>query len=138
MQCELKIKLDPNGLGVVVGGGASGLAAAKLLTRLGLSVRLLEKKERSDLAQTAKEHGWEIQFGEHHAAQFEGASVIVPSPGLALSKLLTFIPAGMEALAKRGFRYPFPQYGIQQDAREGRARSYSDKQSAAARPTPVG
>ena len=98
MQCELKIKLDPNGLGVVVGGGASGLAAAKLLTRLGLSVRLLEKKERSDLAQTAKEHGWEIQFGEHHAAQFEGASVIVPSPGLALSKLLTFIPAGMEAL----------------------------------------
>ena len=40
--------------------------------------------------------------------------------------------AGMEALAKRGFRYPFPQYGIQQDAREGRAKSYSDKQSAPA------
>ena len=32
---------------------------------------------------------------------------------------------GMEALAKNGFRYPFPQYGIQQDVREGMAVSYS-------------
>jgi uncharacterized protein (DUF169 family) len=31
---------------------------------------------------------------------------------------------GMEALAKNGFRYPFPQYGIQQDVRAGMARSY--------------
>ena len=32
--------------------------------------------------------------------------------------------AGMEALAKNGFRYPFPQYGIQQDVREGMGVSY--------------
>jgi len=32
--------------------------------------------------------------------------------------------AGMEALAGNGFRYPFPQYGIQQDVREGMAVSY--------------
>jgi uncharacterized protein (DUF169 family) len=32
--------------------------------------------------------------------------------------------AGMEALAKNGLRYPFPQYGIQQDARAGLAVSY--------------
>ena len=32
--------------------------------------------------------------------------------------------AGMEALAKNGFRYPFPQYGIQQDVRAGMAASY--------------
>ena len=32
--------------------------------------------------------------------------------------------AGMEALARNGLRYPFPQYGIQQDVREGMARSY--------------
>ena len=32
--------------------------------------------------------------------------------------------AGMEALAKNGFRYPFPQYGIQQDVRAGMAVSY--------------
>jgi uncharacterized protein (DUF169 family) len=34
---------------------------------------------------------------------------------------------GMQALAKNGFRYPFPQYGIQQDVRAGMAVSYADK-----------
>ena len=33
----------------------------------------------------------------------------------------------MTALAKNGFRYPFPQYGIQQDVREGMAKSYPDR-----------
>jgi uncharacterized protein (DUF169 family) len=31
---------------------------------------------------------------------------------------------GMEALTRNGLRYPFPQYGIQQDARAGLAVSY--------------
>ena len=31
---------------------------------------------------------------------------------------------GMQALAKNGLRYPFPSYGIQQDARAGMAASY--------------
>ena len=35
--------------------------------------------------------------------------------------------AGMEALAKNGFRYPFAQYGIQQDVRDGMARSYPER-----------
>jgi len=44
---------------------------------------------------------------------------------MALSpQQLTQAIAGMEALAKNGFRYPFPQYGIQQDVREGMAVSY--------------
>ncbi|MBI1251136.1 MAG: hypothetical protein GC189_06675 [Alphaproteobacteria bacterium] len=34
---------------------------------------------------------------------------------------------GMTALAKNGFRYPFPQYGVQQDVRDGMAVSYSEK-----------
>jgi uncharacterized protein (DUF169 family) len=41
-----------------------------------------------------------------------------------------FLPkaiAGMEALAQNGFRYPFPQYGIQQDVRAGMARSYPER-----------
>jgi len=37
--------------------------------------------------------------------------------------------AGMEALAKNGFRYPFPQYGIQQDVRSGMAASYPDRKA---------
>lgn len=39
--------------------------------------------------------------------------------------------AGMEALAKNGFRYPFPQYGIQQDVRAGMGVSYPDRKPAA-------
>jgi uncharacterized protein (DUF169 family) len=35
--------------------------------------------------------------------------------------------AGMKALGKNGFRYPFPQYGVQQDVRAGMAVSYSDR-----------
>jgi uncharacterized protein (DUF169 family) len=35
--------------------------------------------------------------------------------------------AGMEALAKNGLRYPFAQYGIQQDARAGMEVSYPKK-----------
>ena len=34
---------------------------------------------------------------------------------------------GMYALGKNGFRYPFPQYGIQQDVRAGMAVSYRDR-----------
>jgi uncharacterized protein (DUF169 family) len=33
--------------------------------------------------------------------------------------------AGMKALGKNGFRYPFPQYGVQQDVRAGMAVSYA-------------
>jgi uncharacterized protein (DUF169 family) len=31
---------------------------------------------------------------------------------------------GMKALAKNGFRYPFPQYGIQRDVRAGMSVTY--------------
>ncbi len=34
---------------------------------------------------------------------------------------------GMHALAKNGFRYPFAQYGIQQDVRAGMAVSYPSR-----------
>ncbi len=43
---------------------------------------------------------------------------------------LTQAITGMQALAKNGFRYPFPQYGIQQDVRAGMARSYPDRAPA--------
>jgi len=39
---------------------------------------------------------------------------------------------GMENLAKNGLRYPFPQYGIQNDVRDGMARSYPDRAKPAA------
>lgn len=39
--------------------------------------------------------------------------------------------SGMEALSKNGFRYPFPQYGIQQDVRAGMGVSYADRKPPA-------
>jgi uncharacterized protein (DUF169 family) len=42
-------------------------------------------------------------------------------------ELLAKAIEGMHALAKNGFRYPFPQYGIQQDVRAGMAVSYPDR-----------
>lgn len=36
---------------------------------------------------------------------------------------------GMHALARNGFRYPFPQYGIQQDVRAGMGVSYPTRAS---------
>jgi len=39
--------------------------------------------------------------------------------------------AGMAALAKNGLRYPFAQYGIQQDVRAGMGASYSQTKGAA-------
>lgn len=42
-------------------------------------------------------------------------------------ELLAKAIAGMQALAKNGFRYPFPQYGVQQDVRAGMAVSYPDR-----------
>src|SRR3954462_303209 len=43
--------------------------------------------------------------------------------------------AGMEALSKNGLRYPFPQYGIQQDVRAGMAVSYPGRGSSSRRRT---
>ncbi len=46
----------------------------------------------------------------------------------------SYIPqaiAGMQALSKNGLRYPFPQYGIQQDVRDGMAASYPDRKRTA-------
>ena len=37
--------------------------------------------------------------------------------------------AGMEALAKNGLRYPFPQYGLQQNVRAGMAVTYPGRRS---------
>ena len=48
------------------------------------------------------------------------ASLLMALPPEQLKKAIE----GMRALAKNGFRYPFPQYGVQQDVRAGMAVSY--------------
>jgi hypothetical protein len=44
-------------------------------------------------------------------------------PPELIAKALT----GMAALSKSGLRYPFPQYGIQMDVRDGMAKSYPER-----------
>jgi uncharacterized protein (DUF169 family) len=93
----------------------------------------------------AKDEKW--RSGEHmvgvwysapeDARAHQGAMECVPDgryEALAVAPLASGRPdppddigkavAGMEALAKNGLRYPFPQYGIQQDVRAGMAVSY--------------
>jgi len=77
-------------LAVVVGAGASGRAAARLLCRLGATVRLLEKKAEAatdDLRQEADAAGYELRLGEHGPADFAGANLVVPSPGVRAANL---------------------------------------------------
>jgi uncharacterized protein (DUF169 family) len=62
-------------------------------------------------------------FAERRYGGVLDEEMLMAAPPEYLSKAI----AGMEALAKNGFRYPFPQYGIQMDPREGMARSYPDR-----------
>lgn len=82
--------VKPGGLAVAVGAGASGEAAARLLALLGARVRLLDKKSENVTPQFAKEAagaGVEVITGPHEAKHFQGASLVVTSPGVPLTVL---------------------------------------------------
>src|SRR5262245_20399803 len=68
-------------------------------------------------------------FAERRYGGVLDDEMLMALPPEFLSKAI----AGMEALAKNGFRYPFPQYGIQQDVRAGMAKSYPDRGAASSR-----
>lgn len=94
-----------------------------------------------------KRFDWSV-VGESSCADSWGRALSTRSPSLSIpcfaerryggvldDEMLMALPpeqlgqaiAGMQALAKNGFRYPFPQYGIQQDVRDGMAASYPDR-----------
>ena len=62
-------------------------------------------------------------FAERRYGGVQDDEMLMALPPAMIAKAV----AGMEALAKNGFRYPFPQYGIQQDVRDGMAVSYADR-----------
>lgn len=85
---------------VVVGAGASGRAAVRLLSRLGAWVRLLEKNPDAVpadfcAAQTCK--GVEIITGEHTPGHFAGADLVVLSPGISRASLAPYLSACPDA-----------------------------------------
>jgi uncharacterized protein (DUF169 family) len=94
-----------------------------------------------------KRFDWSV-VGESACADSWGRALATRSPSLSIpcfaerryggvldDEMLMALPpedvakaiSGMDALAKNGFRYPFAQYGIQQDVRAGMAVSYPDR-----------
>lgn len=62
-------------------------------------------------------------FAERRYGGVLDDEMLMASPPEFLEAAIT----GMKALSKNGFRYPFPQYGVQQDVRAGMAVSYQSK-----------
>lgn len=70
---------------VVVGAGASGVAAARVLAGAGASVRITEARSRSDVeehARRAEGDGAEVLAGGHDPSHLDGADLVVLSPGV--------------------------------------------------------
>jgi len=84
---------------VVLGAGTSGIAAARLLSKMGASVRVLEKSEAA-AAKIPADMGFEVRVGEHRAEHFAGADLVVLSPGIARSKVAALLPVGVQVVSE--------------------------------------
>jgi uncharacterized protein (DUF169 family) len=62
-------------------------------------------------------------FAERRYGGVLDDEMLMATPPEHLAKAI----AGMQALSRNGFRYPFPQYGVQQDVRAGMAVSYGER-----------
>jgi uncharacterized protein (DUF169 family) len=62
-------------------------------------------------------------FAERRYGGVLDDEMLMALPPAYIAQALT----GMASLAKNGLRYPFPQYGIQMDVRDGMAKSYPDR-----------
>ena len=83
---------------MVVGLGASGLAAARVLLDEGAVVRMTEARARPDVEASAAEAeaaGAEVLTGGHHPDHFDGATLVVTSPG---------VPEGADVIRWAGAR----------------------------------
>ncbi|PKN42354.1 MAG: UDP-N-acetylmuramoylalanine--D-glutamate ligase [Deltaproteobacteria bacterium HGW-Deltaproteobacteria-18] len=84
---------------VVLGAGASGIAAARLLVKMGASVRVLEKNEAS-AAKIPADMGITVCAGAHEPRHFAGADLIVLSPGIARTKIAKLLPEGVQVVSE--------------------------------------
>ncbi|MBG0775072.1 MAG: UDP-N-acetylmuramoyl-L-alanine--D-glutamate ligase [Desulfovibrionaceae bacterium] len=75
---------------VVVGAGGSGRAAARLLGELGAHVRVLDRDLAhlpDDFKALAAERGFELAGGAHRAEHFDGADLVIMSPGVPVAAI---------------------------------------------------
>lgn len=86
----------PGSRPLVVGAARSGLAAARLLRRQGLEVRLCDRRAAAEFAALDRLDGIEAHFGRDDAALLDGCDVVIWSPGLPLDHPIA------KAAAERG------------------------------------
>lgn len=84
---------------VVLGAGRSGIAATRLLLKLGAQVRLLEHGAK-DIQSFENDHLVEIIRGEHRAEHFSGAQLVVLSPGIAKTRVSHLIPQEIQVISE--------------------------------------
>ena len=70
---------------LVVGAARSGVAAAHLLAKRGAAVTLTDRKPSIPEQARLRAAGVELELGDHNAATFESANLIVMSPGVPLN-----------------------------------------------------
>jgi UDP-N-acetylmuramoylalanine--D-glutamate ligase len=105
--------MEVAGLNVlVIGAARSGRAAAALLRRRGAQVTLLDQKPALELAEAAAEMsalGITLVAGGHDPAAFQGAGLIVISPGvqLGLPEIQDAVRRGVPVISELelGFRF---------------------------------
>lgn len=88
-------RLDGRRAGVV-GAGASGRAAARLLCALGAEVRLLERNPAvvdRDFAALCRERKIAVLYGEHAPEHFRDLDLVVLSPGVRARDIRPLLPA---------------------------------------------
>ncbi len=79
---------------VVVGGGKSGIAAARLAGKMGSSVVLLEREVGvidHNSRKVLKDLGVKIKEGEHRKEDFRGADLVVLSPGVVVHHIKKYV-----------------------------------------------
>ncbi len=84
---------------VVLGAGTSGIAAARLLVRLGATVRLLERNAAS-AAKVPTDLGFDVIGGEHRPQDLAGAHLVVLSPGIPRAKVAFLMPQRAQVISE--------------------------------------
>src|SRR5439155_19187312 len=90
---------------LVMGAGRSGLAAARLLVRHGVAVRVCDARGGAALEDSARDLrglGVEVQLGADGPSQLEGCDFVIWSPGIALTHPLAVaaLAAGIPVLSE--------------------------------------
>lgn len=107
---DIKQKLDNKCTVHIVGGGASGRAAVRLMLKIGAPVVFHEQKEENlqpDFKEFLIKNAVPCFFGEHKKEHFADCDIFIPSPGAALSQFQAFLPEKALAVSETEIAYLF-------------------------------